>query len=362
MVRIFDSLKEGGITCIAPTEPIDHLDRVKFEEDTVLSLNYVPFEDPRPKREPKNIEEAPKSALPLFKYFVDGSMRTCSAGHIVDPRGRYLPIFIGQIGVAVMGLENKLPHIEDFKSKNIFLLPDTLANEDKEKARKLIVKSEEQSKFPLRLEVDSYENLLGEPPINKAREKILSTMHSMEINTIEKLANSGKLKRDALLMIDGTLQFYSNLEQKQEAFRNVVGVSKSFNVYSPISKGSKAKQVGSIVARLKHKHRTPAFQIELRNLKIGAWFLRLHPQANLSGEKIDDGVVKIEVFPESAASRTPKLVGSRCDRISQDILALRHPRTPVTDSRWSNHLYPIHVTERYIKSQFLKDHTLLAYL
>ena len=241
-------------------------------------------------------------------------------------------------------------------------MPDTLAVEDRKKASDLIKKSEEQSEVPLRLEVDSYIYSIDEQPTNKAREKILSTMHSTEIKVIENLAHSGKLNRDALLMIDGALQFYSNLEQRQEAFRNVVGVSKSFKLYTRIGKGTNAQQVGTIVARLKHEHRTPAYQIEHRNLKIGAWFLRLHQQSNFSSENIDDGVVKIEVFPDSATGPNPKLVGSRCDRISQEILALRHPSTPTTDSRWSSHLYPIHVTERYIKTQFLKDHTILAFL
>ena len=347
--------------CIAPTGPIDQLEAGSLNENVPI-LNYTPFEDPRPKKEPLRIVEPPTSTPPLIRYFVDGSMRTCSAGHIVDPRGRYLPIFIGQIGVAVLSVIDKFPHIEVFELKKILYLPDTLAVEDRKKASDLIKKSEEQSEVPLRLEVDSYVNSIDEQPINKAREKILTKMHSTEIKVIENLAQSGKLNRDALLMIDGALQFYSNLEEKQEAFRNVVGVSKSFKLLARIGKGKNAKQVGTIVAGLKHEHRTPAYQIEHRNLKIGAWFLRLHQQSNFSGVNIDAGVVKIEVFPDSATGTNPKLVGSRCDRISQEILALRHPSTPTTDSRWSSHLYPIHVTERYIKTQFLKDHTILAYL
>ena len=360
MARIFDVLAEGGFQCIAPTGPIDQLDIEPHNEETVSRLGYRPFETPRPQSKPIPVQETPNSVSPLFRYFVDGSMRTCNAGYIIDPKRRYLPIFIGQVGVAVISVENKFPQIEKFELKNILLLPDTLADEDIKKASHLIKNSDGKSKMPLELEVDSYKNMIDEQPVNKAREKILSTMHSMEIKVIENLAQSGRLKREALLMIDGALQFYGNLEQKQEAFRNVVGVSKSFNLYT--RKGKGPKQVGTIVANLKHEHRTPAYQIEHRNLKIGAWFLRLHSQKNFNGTSLDDGVVKVEVFPESANSPNPVLDRSRCDRISQDILALRHPSTPTTDSRWSSHLYPIHVTERYIKTQFLKDHTISAYL
>ena len=108
--------------CIAPTGPIDQLDAGSPNEN-VPNLNYTPFEDPRPKKEPLKIAEPPASAPPLIRYFVDGSMRTCSAGHIVDPKGKYLPIFIGQIGVAVLSVIDKFPHIEDFVFKKSCFCP-----------------------------------------------------------------------------------------------------------------------------------------------------------------------------------------------------------------------------------------------
>ena len=44
-------------------------------------------------------------ARPLFRYFLDGSMRTTSAGHIVDTKRRFLPVFVAQIGVAATKLD-----------------------------------------------------------------------------------------------------------------------------------------------------------------------------------------------------------------------------------------------------------------
>lgn len=38
------------------------------------------------------------------------------------------------------------------------------------------------------------------------------------------------------------------------------------------------------------------------------------------------------------------------------------PATPNSDARWASHLYPIHLTERYIKTQFRNDQSIRACL
>ena len=75
-----------------------------------------------------------------------------------------------------------------------------------------------------------------------------------------------------------------------------------------------------------------------------------------------DGVVKIEVFPDNPSHDSPTLESARCDRISEHVLALRAPATPNTDARWASHLYPVHLTERYIKTRFRSDRTIRACL
>ena len=291
-------------------------------------------------------------------YFLDGSMRTTNAGHVVDVKRRYLPIFIAQVGVAATKLENAKISVEEYTSKNILFLPETFSTEDIKKARRLVVQAARTSRMPMELGLECY-SIEDDKPIDGARKKVLSTMHAMEIDLIKQFAESGKVTADSLLMIDGSLQFYGNLERDKEAFRNVVGVAKSFDLNQGLGTGQNREEVGTLVARLRHRYRTPARKVSHRNLTIGAWYLRLHSSRAHEGLATTDGVVKIEVFPEDATGSEPVLDTDRCNRISNNVLALRHPTTPWTkDSRWASHLYPIHLTENYIKTRFRSDRTI----
>ena len=360
MAGILKVLTDNGFQCYAP-DVTDELINVDDEQENRRPA-YQPFETPRPKGEQLEVSDGPPDAQPLFRYFLDGSMRTTNAGHVVDTKHRFLPIFIAQIGVAATKLEDAEIAVETYERKNILFLPETFSEEDTRKARQLVGQAARSSRLPLDLDLECYGLEERKAPIDEARKKVLSTMHTMEIDLITKLAGSGKVTRDSLLMIDGSLQFYKNLDRAKEAFRNVVGVAKSFDLNQRIGKGQTAKDVGAIVAALRRHHRTPARKIEHRNLTIGAWYLRLHSARAHTSLTSTDGVVKIEVFPDAATGAEPVLDTNRCSLISKNVLALRHPTTPWTDSRWASHLYPIHVTENYIKTRFRNDRTIRACL
>ena len=359
MTGILQVLKDNGFRCYdssATDPPINVLD------DADRRPVYRPFETPAPKTDQIEVDDALPGSPLLFRYFLDGSMRTTTAGHVVDAKQRYLPIFIAQVGVAATKFDNARIAVEIYTGKNILFLPETFSTEDTRKARNLIGQAARTSRMPLELDLECY-SLEHETPIDGARKKVLSTMHDMEIALIKQLAESGKVMPDSLLMIDGSLQFYGNLERDKEAFRNVVGVAKSFDLNRRIGKGPNSKEVGTLIAGLRHRYRTPARKIGHRNLTIGGWYLRLHSARSHEGLAITDGVVKLEVFPDDATGSEPVLDTDRCNRISKNVLALRHPTTPSTkDPRWASHLYPIHLTENYIKTRFRRDHTIRACL
>ena len=167
---------------------------------------------------------------------------------------------------------------------------------------------------------------------------------------------------DALLLIDGSIEFYGNMERHREAFRNVVGIAKSFDLHHKYGRGERAERVGEMVSRLPPKHRTPARGTRHRNLTIASWYLRLHGRNRMPSLEYADGVVKVEVFPDDPAGESPTIDAARCDRISEHVYALRAPATPNTDPRWASHLYPIHLTERYIKTRFRSDYSIRACL
>lgn len=358
MGGVLTVLKQKGFKCVDPTIT-DEPSFVEGEED-IRPVGGV-FELPKPRTEQIKVRDRAERQS-LIRYFLDGSMRTTNAGYIVDTKHRYQPVFIAQIGVATTKLEDTKLSINIYQEKNVLFLPNTFSQEDTRTARRAVRSAASAARLPFSLELECYSLEDQEKPIESARKKILSTMHDMEVNLIKRLAESRTVRRDAQLMIDGSLQFYGNLERDREAFRNVVGVSKSFDLNKRIGSGSRSREVGTLVAGLKNHHRTVARKIPHRNLAIGAWYLRLHESRRLPSLAVTDGVVKLEIFPTDPTGSSPKLDGNRCDLISENILALRHPTTPWTDSRWASHLYPIHVTERYIKTRFRSHRVMRACL
>ena len=131
--------------------------------------------------------------------------------------------------------------METHNQKTVLFLPGTTSKSDEREARKRVRDAAASSRLPLDLRLELYTTNEREKPIEAARKKIITTMHAMEIDQIKQLAESGKVTREAMLMIDGSLQFYGNLEREQEAFRNVVGVAKSFDLHQKIGSGERAK-------------------------------------------------------------------------------------------------------------------------
>lgn len=367
MARILSALQEFGLKCYSP---VSGSPGISGDDDDPPSpkLDFRPFEEPKPRQPQMEVESALPTDTSLFKYFLDGSMRTTSAGFVRDPMERFLPIFIAQVGVAATKLNGLKIAVEDFKSRNILFLPDGFRDQELKQMRGLIQRAAHASPQRIDLELECYRVEENEEPIDGARKKVLSAMHGLETNLIRDYAQELKVRRDRLLIIDGSLQFYENLERNKEAFRNVVGVSKTFKLNRRVGSGSGASRVGTQVAHLRPKHRTPAHRVHIgrHDLTVGAWYLRLrsptHDPSGFSTLGSADGVVKVEIFPDGEAGGQVALDANRCNRISAHILALRHPATPTTDSRWASHLYPVYLTERYIKSRFRSEMTMRALL
>ena len=361
MGRILEALRGAKFTCYGPAGTDGYVPASVQEEQR---LTHRPFETPRPRESQLPITGKGGSRAQLFRYFLDGSARTTRAGHVVDTEHRYLPIFIAQIAVGVTKLEGIGLKTEEIRSRNIFFLPDTFSDADRKRAGGCIINAIHSSRFPFDLDVDVYQREPDTDPRDAARKRILSCMHKMEIEMIRDLAKSGKVSRDSMLMVDGSLQFYENLRQEGESFRNVVGVAKTFNLHQKVGKGRNARDVGAIIAELQLGYRTAAHKIEVvrTGLAIGGWYVRLHSSRRYSGLGIDEGVVKLEAFPELPFNKDALLETDRCDRVSESVWALRHPTTPPSDARWASHLYPIHVTERLIKTRFRSEQAIMAYL
>lgn len=359
MEGLIEALNREKFRCIGPAQ---FAGPIEFLPDEDSKPAYSVFESPSPRRQQVPVEFARTVPL-VFRHFLDGSESTTPIGHIVDSKDRYLPLFVSQIGVAVTRLEGTNLKISHHEEKQLLLLPATFSPEDLFVAEHVVDKLCESLPSSLALQVKTYRADGNDKPVENARKKVLSLMHDLEVSTIEKFTQSGAVSDEEYFMVDGSLQFYTGKKDKREAFQNVVGVAKSFNLQKSIGKGSKATQAGTLIAGLKPKHRTPAFRIEDdRGDTIGTWYLRLHGGRSSNRNRMDDGVVKLEVYAHDGIDPDAQIDSNRCDLISQGVLALRHPTTPATDGRWASHLYPIYLTERYIRSRFQKPRTIMAYL
>ena len=68
-----------------------------------------------------------------------------------------------------------------------------------------------------------------------------------------------------------------------------------------------------------------------------------------------DGILKIEKILVNDRQKEYGLKTDEVNMITANIINERNPVCYADDPRWANHLYPVYVTEKYIKSKYLGD-------
>ncbi len=303
---------------------------------------------------------------PLFKYFLDGSRRTYKVDDIAFNNKIY-PVIAGQIGVGVCFREDQ----DTFKSFQLhnplaISLPSVLnagGNNDElffnqllDKINHLEIlqkqKIEIERILPYRYnaskEDDKYED--------RGVAKIQDEMIKLEKQTVKELVRKKKLNKDTFLIKDGSLEYewdktdLKNISSIKSNYASVVGVSKAFN---PESLSSYNKRISQIIADLPVFHRTPAFMYQttrIPDVKFAVWYLRIRETVNPF-----DGVVKIEKILVWEKEEDDGLDSDEIDLISANIINERNPVCYGQDNRWAKHIYPIFLTEKFIKSNYLSD-------
>lgn len=303
-----------------------------------------------------------KSQVSLFKYFLDGSRRTYKIVDFASTDGKYLPIVAGQIGTAVCKRENKIIKRQLLSKFNIIALPDRTGGEFEKIREEIKTISKNNIKIDRVIEYKHQSNK-EKPPENLAIAKIQKEMLDEEIVLIDQMITSNLLNTGEILMIDGSLQ-YTNIKPDQEyIFHNVIGVSKSFNPNLQGILKSKSKEIGSYLTSLKYGERTPVYKYESesgRRIKtvIGAWYLRIRERKYTIGPL--EGIIKIEKIAVTQKEKEDGFQTDQIDEISTAILNERNVTCYGNDERWANHLYPIYLTETFIKSNFLSDRQFLS--
>lgn len=357
--------------------------RYCFEREPVPTLDYEDKKDIEFKKRGEtdtNIKKAKsvkklseylqRHDKPLFQYFLDGSRRTYKIDDIVYDK-RIYPVIAGQIGVGCCERRNP----DNFKPikylRNLVLSIPKCANHTETNDllffNNLLIKLNENNTILLsrNMRIDKilpYTTKLNEG--EKYEHKGISSVHDemleLEKRMVKELAVNNRLNDNAFLIKDGSLEYQTLARSDSSEFKQlsayksnyacVVGVSKMFN---PESLARNVKDISRRIAELKPYERTPAFMYQTPHVgetKFSVWYLRLRDSLSPF-----DGVVKVEKVLVSDKQEEEGLDSDEVDRISANIMNERYPVCYGNDERWSKHLYPIYLTERYIKSQSLSD-------
>lgn len=361
----FDSI---GIPSIDYDNETDKIMKWKERAETIKYTKPIDL---------KPLADNIKGTVPIIKYFLDGSRHVYKVDDIAYNK-QVFPVVAGQIGIGCCGRKDKRMYPEMFYRELVLALPDK-SNADgwndvaffASKLKKLN-NSEELKKLSLQFSAiipysTSKSGMVESKLEDRAIAVIQDYMIESEKKMVSELVKKKLLGQNSYLLKDGSLE-YKKIKTGKEDFRAlqkirhnyswVIGVSKSFNPESCLDHTGKPNS--NYIANLPIYHRTPVARYEnkefLGDVQFGVWYIRLRDK--LRTQTPFDGVVKVEklMMDEEIESGIDSDV---IDMISANIINERNPTCYGADRRWANHLYPIYLTESFIKSKYLSSEMFL---
>lgn len=316
------------------------------------------------------------SIPPMFTYFLDGSRKTYKVDDM-SYKNRVYPIIAGQVGVGCCvrdNMEMKPLYGKTgprFKRHLVIALPDIAKPNDWveediafENIRKKINERPDLKNRGIHFDkILSYTTSvdIGDKIENKGIAKIQDYMVEQEKILVAELVKDGYLLPDHYLMKDGSLEYpvhhIVNNRNELERFKNnyqfVVGVSKSFNPENCVDKSGKNNS--NLIAELPLYHRTPVNMYSserIGDVDFAVWFVRIRDRKYTSNAF--DGILKIEKILLDS-QKQDGISTDEVDAITANIINERNPVCYGADNRWANHLYPVYVTESFVKSKYLGE-------
>lgn len=308
-----------------------------------------------------------------FKYFLDGTRHVYKVGDIAID-GTVYPLAVGQIIVGYCGREGRDIKNGYFNRSIVLAVPRQwdLNNQGKnffrrqcEEINKRIIETPLFSKFGLHLdyvipygvESSTVQELGRNKYLRLATACIQNEMLDQERLLVQELVMNGLISDNyAMLIKDGSIEYKKDFTNRPDAdlanakftsnFRDVVGVSKMFD---PELLSKREPRIGTIIAELPPMCRTRAYRYIHEGKSYCVWYLRLRDTFNRSNNYAD--IIKVEMFMPFDKNKESSLINS----ISAHLINEAYPVCYGHDARWANHLYPIHVTERFCKSMFIDE-------
>lgn len=349
----------------------DESDKVMKWQDTAETVKHISSIDLKPHA------DSIRGTEPLIRFFLDGSRHVFKVDDIAYNK-QVFPVVAGQIGVGCCKRENKRMSKELFYRELVLSLPDK-ANADgwddaaffKSKVDRLN-ESEELKKLGLQFAaILPYKTTAAKDVRVKLEDlaiaKIQDYMVEAEKRMVAELVKNNKLDQDSYLLKDGSLEYpkmssgnpsLRSLQQIKHNYNWVVGVSKSFN--PELCFDHTGKPNSNYIANLPVFHRTPVARYTSsrvgNDVTFGIWYIRLRDKRRT--QTPFDGVVKVEkIMMDEEIDHG--INSDVIDLISANIINERNPTCYGTDKRWANHLYPVFLTESFVKSQYISTEMFL---
>ena len=314
---------------------------------------------------------------PIIKYFLDGSRHVFKVDDIAYNK-QVFPVVAGQIGVGCCKRENKRMQKELFYRELVLTLPDKANPDSWDDAAYYAAKLKKLNASPelKRLNLQfaaikpystSKASIQGAKMDSLAVGIIQDHMIETEKRMVLELVKAKKLNQNSYLLKDGSLEYqkmssgkieFRSLQQIKHNYNWVIGVSKSFN--PELCLDHTGKKNSNYIADLPVFHRTPVARYVSsyvgNDVEFGVWYIRLRDKRRT--QTPFDGVVKVEKILMDYESQHG-IDTDVVNLISANIINERNPTCYGTDRRWANHLYPVYVTESFIKSKYLGENMFL---
>lgn len=358
-----------------------------FEDHSPMSMaTGKKFAETNPKIQEPFCHQIPEEEVfrrknkSFIRYFLDGTRHIYKTGDLsID--GVVFPVAVGQIVICCCKRENRKMYHFDVRREIVMSVPDTYCKGISSKQRNNFFKkkceeiNEEISKkhmsvgghllqFSRIIPYDtSNENEFGRNKyLRRSIAVIQNQMTDNERQYVADMCKNGLLNEDTSWLIkDGSLEYKRDMTNRidddlDEAMfdlnmKCVLGVSKSFDS-ELLSKVE--PRIGDIIAELPPCSRTNAYKYSHEGHNYCVWYLRLRNQPTRRSSCFSD-VVKVEFLMLGESTPSSRLINT----ISAHLLNESYPVCFGKDSRWANHLYPVHVTEVHAKSQFINDYAII---
>jgi predicted transposase YbfD/YdcC len=318
----------------------------------------------------------------LLTYFLDGSRHVYKVDDMgfekSGNRTAIYPIIAGQIGVGCCKRVDKQMRKEKFEREIVVAMPDIAQSSRKKQGFLTATAQKLNSGTELARIIDSgwkfstilsYKSAKEEKEYNdKGTAQIQTRMMENEQKMVVELVREKKLNNYNYLVKDGSLEYRPNKAlrgdpREYQRFKNnydcVIGVSKKFNPEVCLVLGDKPNP--GFIADLKLFERTPVAYFEdkdfLGDIAFAVWYIRIRDQSRTRTPF--DGVIKVEKILVSQEEVDYGIDSDLVDQLSANLINERNPVCYGSDMRWANHLYPVYLTERYVKSHYLSAESFL---